>query len=76
MAPILLLIYLNAKSFREQHYLRGNRTFLSGRSVSLGVGFKVSKAQARSRVSLFLLPVNPDGELTLCYQPGGNGLKL
>jgi hypothetical protein len=33
-------------------------------SMLLGVGFGVSNAQARSSVTLFLLPANPDVELS------------
>lgn len=33
--------------------------------VSLGAGFEVSAAQARHSVSLFLLPVDLDGELSV-----------
>lgn len=35
-----------------------------GGSVSLGVGFEVSKAQARPNDFLSLLPLNADGELS------------
>lgn len=45
------------------------RIFLSrygpfGRSVSLGVGLEVSKAQTRSNITFFLLPVDLDVELS------------
>jgi hypothetical protein len=32
--------------------------------MSLGVGFEVSEAQARPNVTLFLLPADPDVELS------------
>lgn len=37
---------------------------LDGGSVSTGMGFEFSEAQSRPGVSLFLLPVDPDGELS------------
>ena len=51
---------------REWHYLRViRRCGLVGGSVSQEVGFEVSKAQPRSSVSLFLLPVDPDVKFSL-----------
>jgi hypothetical protein len=40
------------------------RSGLDGGSVFLEVDFEVSKAQARPSVSLFLLPTDPDVELS------------
>ena len=37
-------------------------------SMSLGVGFEVSNAQARPSVTLFLLPEDPDVELSAPLQ--------
>jgi hypothetical protein len=46
-------------AIREYHSLRGfRRCGLVEGSVSLGLGFGVSKAHDKSRVSLFLLPVD------------------
>jgi hypothetical protein len=49
--------------------LRGiRRCGLVERRVPLGVGFGVSKVQARPTVSsLFLLPVDPDGRTISCH---------
>jgi hypothetical protein len=50
-----------------------NRYDLVGGSVSLGVDFGVSKAHARPRVFLFLLPSESDVELShtmsVCVSP-------
>ena len=52
-----------------------SRCGLGGGSVSLKVGFEVSKAPDRPNVTLFLLPVNLDIELSIptplpCLQAG------
>jgi hypothetical protein len=52
----------------EWHYLRKIRRFGLGVHVgeimSLGVGFKVAKAQAKSSDTLFLLRANPNVKLS------------
>jgi hypothetical protein len=60
----LSFIYLNVRSLRIA-YIRGIRNCGLVGSVSLGEGFRVSKAQARPSVtSLFLLFVYPDVEIS------------
>ena len=50
---------------REWYYLRGiRRCGLVEGSVSLGVDFGISKAQASPNGSFFLLPLNPDAEFS------------
>jgi hypothetical protein len=52
----------------EWHYLRGiRRCGLDAESVSLGVGFGVSNAQARSSVLLFKSPSDLDVELSATF---------
>jgi hypothetical protein len=36
-------------------------------SMSTGVGFEVSKAQPKTNVSIFVLPVDPDVELSATF---------
>jgi hypothetical protein len=68
--------------------LAGVKCDLVGRSMSLEAGFEVSDAQAMPSVTLFLLPANPDVELSatcvapclpVCYHASchdNNGLNL
>jgi hypothetical protein len=52
----------------EWHYSRRiGRCGLVGRSISLGLGFEISKAQASPSMSLFLLPVDLDVKLSATY---------
>ena len=53
---------------REWHNLTVmRRCGLVRETVSLGVGFGVSDAQARPSVSLCLLPMGPDEELSVYF---------
>jgi hypothetical protein len=74
---------------REWSYWRGfRRHALVGGYVSLGVDFRVSESHINSRVTLFLMPVDPDVELSntppatclhvCCHTPyyDDNGLNL
>ena len=46
----------NLKKIKRSGFIRG--------TVSLGMGFVVSNSQARPTISLFMLPVDPDLELS------------
>lgn len=61
MAPIGL--YTECLVIKDGQYLKIRRCVLGG-SVSPGVGFKVSKAQARPSGFLLLLPLVADVELS------------
>lgn len=60
MAPHKLIDHEGAQGFRDVALLDKDR--------SLDVGFEASSAQARTSDSLFLLPVDPDIELSATVQ--------